>query len=274
MQYLKSKKLFLSITISICLLCFSIESVAAQNYSPVKSIVATNDSKIETDYLGNLYIISEFRISKYDINGKPLYVFEDYKNGAIASIDVTDPMKILVFYSDFMVVKALDVTLSEMASYALNEVGYYSISALAHSRDDDFWIFDNTSFVLKKIQETGKALYQSERFNLLFQETVQVRQIIDYENHVYVNDPTNGIYVFDRFGTYQKKIPIIGADKIQIIQGIIVYFENGKLKSYNTQEIREEEMSLPDWLTPEYAQIQKDRVYIKEKDRVSIYTFK
>jgi len=101
-----------------------------------------------------------------------------------------------------------------------------------------------------------------------------VRQIIDYENNVYVNDPTNGIYVFDRFGTYQKRIPIMGADKIQIIQGIIVYFENGKLKSYNTNEVREEEMSLPSWVTPEYCQIQKDRIYIKEKDRVSIYTFK
>ena len=248
-------------------------SVEAQEYSPIKSIVATN-ADIATDYLGNLYIISEFRLSKYDINGKPLYVYEDYKNGAITSIDVTDPMKILVYYGDFMVVKVLDVTLSEMGSYALNEVGYYSISALAHSRDDDFWIFDNTAFVLKKIDENGKALYQSEKFNLLFDETVQVKQIIDFENNVYVNDPTNGIYVFDRFGTYLKRIPILGADKIQIIQGIIVYFENGSLKSYNTKEVREEQMALPSWVTPEYCQIQKDRVYIVEKDRVSIYTFK
>ena len=251
--------------------CFQVTQ--AQTYSPVKSI-QSKGADISTDYLGNLYIIKEFRLSKYDMNGKPLSVYEDYSNGRITSVDVSDPMKIIVFYEDFMKVKVLDKTLSELALYDFNQSGYSSISALAHSRDDDFWIFDNTAFLLKKVDENGKALYKSEKFNMLFTETVQVRQIVDYEDYIYLNDPNNGIYVFDRFGTYQKRIPILGADKIQIIQGIIVYFQNETLYSYNTVDLREEQMNLPSWVHGSYGQLQKDRVYIVEADRISIYTFK
>ena len=257
---------------SACLLVLllGLNGLPAQVYSPINSI-QIKGADISTDYLGNLYIIKDFRLSKYDLNGKALHMYEDYRNGRISTIDVTDPMKIVVFYEDFLKVKVLDLTLSEIAEYDFNKAGYSSIIALAQSRDDNFWIFDNTGFVLKKIDQNGKALYKSEKFNMLFTETVQVKQIIDYEDLVYLNDPNNGIYVFDRFGTYQKKLPITGADKIQIIQGIIVYFQNNMLISYNSMELLEKEMALPSVSAASYAQLQKDRVYIVEKDQVTIF---
>jgi len=275
MQFFLERLQNSSITIkTLCVfLLLGFFQVSAQNYQPVKSILLSN-AGITTDYLGNLYTISEFRITKYDVNGKLLYLFEDYKNGKIWNIDVIDPMKILVYYGDFMKVKVLDVTLSEIASYSLIDLGYYSISALAHSRDDDFWVFDYANFSLKKVNENGEAIYKSEKFNLLFNESVQAKQIIDYENNVYLLDPINGIYVFDRFATYKKRIPILGIEKMQIIQDVIVYFQDGVLRSYNTKDFREEEMVLPEGVEATYCEIQKDRLYILEKDRVSIYTFK
>lgn len=275
MRSFQKRPLILSISSKalILFLIFSASFVAAQTYEPVKSIVLSN-ADITTDYLGNLYTISEFRITKYDRNGKPLHLFEDYKNGSIWSVDVTDPMKIIIYYGDFMMIKVLDVTLSEIGAYSLNDLGYYSVSALAHSRDDDFWIFDYASFNLKKVNENGEVVYKSEKFNLLFNESVQAKQIIDYENNVYLLDPVNGIYVFDRFATYKQRIPITGIEKFQIIQDVIIYFQDGVLRSYNTKDFREEEMALPEWVTASYCQLQKDRVYILEKDRVSIYTFK
>ena len=247
--------------------------VQAQSFSLIGSINAKNPSII-TDYLANLYVISEFRLSKYDKDGKFLQVYEDYTNGTITSIDVSDPMKIVVFYEDFLRVKVLDHTLSEIAAYDFNTAGYSTVSALAYSRDDDFWIFDNTAFVLKKINENGKAIYQSEKFNMLFTEAVQPIQIIDYKDLVYLNDPNQGIYVFDRFATYKKRIPILGADRIQVMQDVIVYFKDEALKSYSLLDFFEETMQLPEGIESRHAQLQNDRLYVADSKKVLIYSYK
>lgn len=247
--------------------------IQAQDYSLIESINAKNPS-ITTDYLVNLYVISEFRLSKYDKEGKFLQVYEDYTNGTITSIDVSDPMKIIVFYEDFLRVKVLDHTLSEIAAYDFNTGAYSTISALAHSRDDDFWIFDNTSFLLKKINENGKAIYLSEKFNMLFTETVQPIQIIDYKDLIYLNDPNHGIYVFDRFATYKKRIPILGADRIQIMQDVIVFFKDEALKSYRLVDFLEESMQLPEGVKARHVQLQKDRLYIADSKKVFIFSYK
>ena len=34
-----------------------------------------------------------------------------------------------------------------------------------------------------------------------------------YNNRLYLNEPESGIYVFDHFGTYIKKIPIHGLEE-------------------------------------------------------------
>lgn len=269
MQCLMEKK---SIYLSLLILSFSSQSANAQNYQLIKSIPA-KEAKIVSDYLANLYLIENYRLSLYDKNGNSSYIYEDYSHGKISSVDVSDPLKILVYYEDYMHLKVLDKTLSEIGNYNLNDLGYFSVSALAHSRDDNFWIFDNIAFRLKKIDASGSPLYTSEKFNLLFKETVQVKSILDYENFLYLNDPKNGIYVFDRFGTYQKRIPLIGINSFQIIQNKLIYFKENSLFSYDLVSFIEEQMPLPEWLQSKASELRKDRVFIVEPDKVSIYSF-
>jgi hypothetical protein len=256
----------------LALLFLSVFTIQAQEYQPIKSIQA-NGAMIATDYLSNLYVITNYRLTLYDENGSPQKVFEDFSKGRISSIDVSDPMKILVYYQDYMHLKVLDKTLSEIGSYDLNQFGFYSINALAHSRDDNFWIYDNVAFRLKKVDASGKELYSSENFNLLFKEQVQVSMMLDYENFVYLLDSKNGIYVFDRFGTYKQRIPILGLNHFQIIQGIIVYQQGNSLFSYNLSSLFEEEMALPEWVEVVDCQLRNKKVFIVEPDRVSIYSF-
>ncbi|MEZ4979704.1 MAG: hypothetical protein R2772_10455 [Chitinophagales bacterium] len=259
--------------LSILVLSFASQGAKAQNYQLIKSLPA-KEVKIVTDYLANLYLIENYRLSLYDKNGNSSFIYEDYSHGKISSVDVSDPLKILVYYEDYMHLKVLDKTLSEIGSYNLNDLGYYSISALAHARDDNFWVFDNIAFRLKKMDAAGTALYSSEKFNLLFKETVQVSTMLDYENFVYLNDPKNGIYVFDRFGTYQKRIPLLELNSFQIIQNKLIYFKENSLFSYDLLSFKEEQMPLPEWLQAKASELRKDRVYVVESDKVSIFSFK
>ena len=261
------KRSFAILTISL----FNIAILQAQEFTLLKNI-STKASAITTDPFGSLYTYGEYKLAKYDIDGKKLNEFEDYKSGKITYVDASDPLKTLVYYEDFMVLKVLDKTLSEIASYSLNNLGFYSINAIAHSRDNNFWLFDNANFKLKKVDENGAMLYESENFNMLFNKPVQPVQIIDYERTLYLNDPKKGIFLFDRFGAYQKTIPLLGVDKIQVIQTKILYFKNNNLNSYNIESFKTKSVDLlPLGNSIIAAQIQKDRIYVLNKNQVSIY---
>lgn len=261
------KQSFVILIISL----FSFLQLQAQDFELLKSI-PTNANAITSDHFGNFYAYGEYKLTKFDINGDKLSEFEDYKSGKITYVDATDPLKTLIYYEDFMVLKVLDKTLSVISSIALNDLGFFSVNAIAHARDGNFWLFDNANFKLKKIDENGGMLYESENFNMLFNAAVQPQQILDYERTLYLNDPKKGIYLFDRFGVYKKMIPLLNVDKIQIIQTMILYFKDGNINSYSTVIMETKSVELPQIEQKIIdAQLQKDRMYILEPHKINIY---
>jgi len=268
MRFLTAKKLsYVILTISLC----SFLSSSAQEFQLIQEFT-TKGNAIATDNFGNLYVYGDYKIVKYNNEGVKLNEFEDYQSGKISYVDASNPLKTLLYYEDFMVMKVLDKTLSELLSYSLNKFNLYSINAIAYSRDDNFWFFDNVNFKLKKFDENGGLMYESENFNMLFDTTVQPIQIINFGSDLYVNDPHQGVFIFDRFGTYQKKIPLTNIKSIQILQNKIIYFKDGDLYSYNRKDFSNNVVSL-DKLDKEIiaVQIQKDRLYVLSKNKVSIY---
>lgn len=228
---------------------------------------------IQTDHFGNLYVVKDFRITLFDLNGKQLFVFEDYTSGKISHIDVTDPMKIIVYYKDFMVVRLLDKTLSELSSFRLNNSGFDMVETIAHTRDRKFWIYNQSDFKLKKIDESGKIFNESELFNILFDEPVAPTKIIEYEGIVYLNDPLQGIYVFDQFGTFLRKIPIKSIRQFQLIQEKLIYFDGLMLSSYDLRFSKEQEMAVPSKEGLIGVSLQKNRLFLHTKNKVAIYSF-
>jgi hypothetical protein len=251
---------------------FFVSFLYSQDYQLVKSIDIPVDF-IHTDNFGNLYVVKDFRITLFDQNGKQLYVFEDYSAGKISHIDVTDPLKIIVYYKDFMVMRLLDKTLSELSSFRLNNIGFDMVEVVAHTRDRRFWIYNQSDFKLKKIDDTGKIINESELFNVLFREAVSPEKIVEYEGMVYLNDPKNGIYIFDQFGTFVKKIPIKDIRQFQLMQEKLIYFDGTNLSSYDLRWMIENEMIVPQKEGLLGVAIQKARLFLHTKNKIAIYKY-
>ncbi|MEZ4915959.1 MAG: hypothetical protein R2836_03115 [Chitinophagales bacterium] len=265
------KKLHYAILI-LSLLFISIKTTTAQQYTLVKEIKAKNASML-TDAFGNLYVIEAYRLTLYDADGNKKGVFEDYKSGEIGYVDVVNPMKVLVYFQDFMIAKVLDRNLSELSSLNLNELGFYAVDVIANSNDGNFWLYDKSDFKLKKVNSSGEKLYESENFNVLIEREYNPVQILDYGMQIYLNDPNEGILEFDRFGSYKKLISLKDEKTIQVVRNRILYFENNELHSYNKDTFVEQNMKLPAGETYEFAQLQKDRVYLLTENKVIIYSY-
>jgi hypothetical protein len=124
-------------------------------------------------------------------------VFNDVKKyGNLHYLDVTNPLKILLYYKNFTNIITLDRFLSIRNSINMRKEHIFSFNCLATSYDSNIWIFDEQEYQLKKISDEGKPLQQTVDIRLLLNETIAPTKIIDHENFVYLYDPEKGFYIF------------------------------------------------------------------------------
>ncbi|MCW5906493.1 MAG: hypothetical protein KIS94_01420 [Chitinophagales bacterium] len=230
-------------------------------------------NSVSADKFGNFYTASNNKILKFGSDGKYLFPYEEFRYGKIGMLDVTNPMKLLVFYPDFLTVVSLDRFLSPLSTYNFFSLGYQNIAAIASSVDGRLWFYDNVDFKLKKIDETGIIFRESQPLNVLLGQAPNPNFIIERDNQVYVNDSALGILVFDFFGSYNKTIPLRGLTKFQLVQQQIVYQEHNRLKSYNPVSFEWKEVQLPDTADLVQAVLEKESLAILKKEQVDFYRY-
>jgi hypothetical protein len=243
---------------------------------PPFRLINTYDVKAESitvDNFGNFYTLSKNKILKFGPDGKYLYPYEEFRYGKVGMLDVTNPMKMLVFYPDFQTIVWLDKFLSPLSSYSFFNMGYQNITAIGSSIDGRIWFYDNVEFKLKKIDEAGNVFRESQPLNVVMEEAPDPNFIIERDNQVYVNDANLGILVFDYFGSYSKTIPLKGLTRFQVVQKQIVYRDGNKLQSYNPVTFELKEVTLPDTTALLDAVLEKESLGILRTDKVEFYKY-
>jgi hypothetical protein len=261
-----------NVVLSIVYCLTSIICLSATSFTFINSY-DTKANSMAVDNFGNFYSASNNEVLKYSPDGKFMYRYGEFKYGKIGMIDVSNPMKMMLFYSDFMTVVILDKFLVPINTYNFFDLGYQNVSAVASSTDGRIWFYDNIDFKLKKLDEAGKIFRESQQLNLVLEQTPNPNYMIERDNKVYLNDSAIGVMVFDIFGSYEKTIPIKGLKKFQILQDQIVYFENGTLSSYNSLTLEHKSFTLPDTTGVSLAVLEKNRLGIMKAEKVDFYKY-
>ncbi len=256
----------------LSVLVFTLLSFAPQTFTPLNAY-AVKANLLTVDNFSNFYTASNNSVIKYSPEGKFVCRYDEFKYGKIGMIDVSNPLKILVFYPDFMTVIVLDKFLSPLNSYNFFEFGYQNISAVASSVDGRIWFYDNVDFKLKKIEVTGKVFRESQPLNIVTEQAPNPNFIVERDNKIYLNDTSLGILVFDVFGSYIKTIPLRGLQKFQILQDQIVYYNTAQIVSYNPLNFETKKIALPDTVKAKEAALEKDRIGVLKSDSVVFFSY-
>ena len=203
--------------------------------------------QLAVDNLGHLYVINENeQLKKYSPNGDSIAVYNEVKRfGKLHTIDVSNPLKLLLYYKDFATVVILDRLLAPRTSLDLRRYDIQQASAIGLSYDNNIWVFDAMNFKLKKLDEQGNQQMETEDFRTLFGNNFNPITIIDQNNSVYLYDPMIGVYQFDHFGTLQKKHPITNWQNIAIVGNHIVGINANGLYVYNTSTLLQHQYQFP-----------------------------
>ena len=236
----------------------------------------TDVVQLAVDNLDNLYIVSSTdQLKKWNAQGDSIAVYNQVRRfGKLQTIDVTNPLKLLLFYKEFSTIVVLDRLLTLRASIDLRQLNIIQTSAVGLSYDGNIWLFDEYENKLKKIDESGTVLLQTPDFRTVFPEAISPQQILDQNGTVYVYDANAGLYLFDYYGTFKKKLPITGWQRLAIWNNYITGIQDRAFQYFNTATLLSgsRKFSQPQW-QPNQVQLANNKAFSWTKDSVSIYNY-
>src|SRR5204863_3248510 len=139
--------------------------------------------------------------------GDSVAIFNDVKKFVQASlIDVSNPLKVLLYYRDFATIVVLDRFLNVLNIIDLRKQNILQARAIGQSYDNKIWLYDEVENKLKKIDEDGKLLMETPDFRQLFGQAPIPHKIFDEDKYIYLYDSARAVFVFDYYGAFKTKI--------------------------------------------------------------------
>ena len=206
-----------------------------------QELIEGNYTDFYIDNFNNVYLLNkDNQLKKINDKGDSVAVSNALKkNGDIYSVDVSNPLKIIVYYKDFSTVIVLDRFLSNINTIDLRKYGILQAQAIAQSYDNNYWVFDAVENKLKKIDDNGNILLQTPDFRNIFNELFLPGKIIDNTGFVYLYDKENGWLIFDYYGALKQNIHQPGLNNVEVIKNDLFGFDSAQnLQRYNTKTFK------------------------------------
>ncbi|HET8829836.1 MAG TPA: hypothetical protein VFM79_10870, partial [Pelobium sp.] len=226
-------------------------------------------AKIATvDNLGNLFVVTPANeLLKFNPKGDFLWNYTNNSYGEIAQLDVTDPLRVILYYPAYQQVVVLNNNLSEISNYTFNQNPDIQITLIASANNNGFWAYDQINRELRKLTNyfvddlKSGNIYQRNGFDM------QANFMLTDDQQIYINDTTAGIRIFDRFGNFIKTAVVYPEASFDVDGNNIYFMQDNHLMCYNYQTFDLKEILLPDTTALKKASLRFNRLIIlREKD--------
>lgn len=237
---------------------------------------ATDVANFTADNLGNIYILTTTGLlKKFNSKGDSLNVFNDVRRyGTVYTIDVTNPLKVLLYYRNFSTAVMLDRFLNRINTIDFRKTDIFQAKAITLSYDNNVWIYDEQSAKLKKIGDDGKLIVETVDLRQVLDAAPSPDRIIDRDGYVYLCDVNKGIYIFDYYGALKNSLPITGMKDVQVINKTILGRKGNKFVRYTLGTLELQEADLPSNINDAAnIYIMQHGLYVQDSTGVTMYTY-
>lgn len=243
------------------------------SYAQARQVINGPVDAFTTDEMGNVYVLHGDVLELYNTKGESWLRNSVKTFGRITSLDAFYSLKPMLFSPEQGQIAVLDNTLSLQGSVLnLPRNGYPQVVLACMSVQNSFWFFDQQEQGLIRVDAQLRKLVNSGRLDQLLGITVAPVALQEFDSRLYVNDPTNGILVFDLFGTYEKTIPIKQADSFEVRGGVLYFLQQGRCYVYDMRSFQINEIPLPADLQGQVLEVrvERGRLFLRTKDQIAI----
>jgi hypothetical protein len=262
-QYFKYN--YLLPLLALCLLAFR------SSQGPTRFTIKAKFDYCNVDNLGNVYFVKEDELVKHLASGRFFARYSNLKFGNITSVDVTNPLKLVLYYKDFQQIVFLDNQLSvNSEAVSLELLGYEQTDLVCASANNSFWIYNKQNNELIRFNENSKKIAFTGNLKQVLQTELYPNFMIEHNGMLFLNCPENGIYVFDIFGAFSRVISIKGLKQFQVNENLIYFKKDSAICSYNYKTFEEACKCYPGSEKSEETKYSNKKIYLAYKDSLQI----
>jgi hypothetical protein len=175
-------------------------------------------------------------------HGKQLNFFSPPRQARLQQLEASWTVNIFSFSTDLQEYRILDRFLNPLIEKTLvgEEIGLPKAATLGNN--NVIWVWDESDLRLKSLNYLQNKIIQSQPLNLILEEEdLNVLEIREIKNRVFMNIPESGVYIFDNQGNFIQKVPVQVHQRLCIFKDRIFWLEKGGLRAYSIQGRGEED---------------------------------
>lgn len=224
----------------------------------------TKDQLFASTISGDIFLFSE--------NGQQLNLFSPARQGRLNQLEAAWTVNVFSFSADLQAYRILDRFLNTLSEegFLLSEVNLAKAATLGNN--NVLWVWDESDLSLKSLDYQRNLVIQAQPLNLILNaENLEVTEIREFKNRLFMNVPDTGIFIFDNQGNLMRKIAIKGIYKMCYYNDHLLWIDNGKLMAVSLTSEEIFALAQLENTRSTYLQIGQERLAIVSKDKVSLY---
>ena len=226
------------------------------------------DKFIGVDDFENSYYINHNNL--YKKTAQTIYSYANSQLGEITSVDITNPLKILVFYRDFNAVLLLDNRLNELTTPINFTTESFSknITFTSISSNNNLWLYSLDDQILQLWNhQTRKIQFTSQPLNLFIDDFKPIRQFSTYKSCWLVGE--RNILKFNEYGTFIESYEINNGDLKAFDEGYIVLEDNKLFYHGPLRELTKIDLNPPVIIKSFY--VNTNHIYIFDGSKIFVF---
>ncbi|WP_205509503.1 hypothetical protein [Longitalea arenae] len=229
------------------------------------------------DNLGNLYILNNTgQIKKMGPAGDSIAVFNNIRQyGKLYLMDVTNPLRVLLYYRDFGTIVVLDRFLNTRATIDLRKQQLFQVNAIGQAYDNNIWVYDELESKLKRVGEDGRVIDQTTDFRLIVDTAPSPQFIVDQNRLVYIYDSLKGVYMFDYYGAFKNRIQLKGWTDFTVIGNAMYGRDADMLYRYEPGTLNLQNYPIPVGMQDaQKIKITPGNLYVLRAHRLEVFSYR
>lgn len=242
----------------------SISPLHAQKLHLVDSLAIDFPTAVSVDKTGNVFISNtRGEINKYSSFGELQATFTPQQPVAVGSIEAWQMLRVFVFYDNPQQFIFLDRLLNASQPQLLQDIIDGFASHATMGEDNSLWLINETALTLEKYDlRTGRRLV-STNLLLFLDKDFQFFNLKTYQNKVYISMGSDGVLVFDAFGSFIQQLPL-DVINFNFYDSELYYIDENNIHLYDLYTFQERFISLPAGKEPLYVIISESVTLITE----------